>query len=103
MNEPRIKAGESIYITAEFGSMMVGVMQFIGSILSYLTVYNFRRVNLLVWGHILMGLLWGGIGFCTMYEYNVIALLQIAFFLIVYSLTEGAIIWIYCAEALNDT
>ena len=103
MNEPRIKAGESIYITAEFGTMMVGAMQFIGSILAYYTVYNFERVKLLVWGHILMGLLWGGIGFCTMYEYNVIALLQIACFLLIYALTEGAIIWIYCAEALNDT
>jgi hypothetical protein len=103
MNEPRIKAGQSILITAEFGTTMIGAMQFIGSILAYYTVYNFERVKLLVWGHILMGVLWSGIGLSTMFEYNILALIQIACFLLIFALTEGAIIWIYCAEALTDT
>jgi len=66
MNEPRIKAGKSVFISAEVGSVLIGATQWIGSILAYFTVYNFGRVTLLVWGHLAMGLLWGGIGFCTM-------------------------------------
>ena len=71
--------------------------------LAYFTVYNFGRVKLLVWGHLAMGLFWGGIGFSTMYEYNMIAMILIVGFLITYAVTEGAVIFIYCAEALNDT
>lgn len=75
MNEPRIKEGKTILISAEVGSVLIGAVQFIGSILAYFTVYNFGRIPLLVWGHFVMGLLWGGIGICTMYEYNLIAMI----------------------------
>jgi len=103
MNAPRIKEGKSVYITAELGSVFVGASQFVGAILAYFTVYNFGRVTLLVWGHFAMGLLWAGIGFCTMYEYNLMAMIQIVAFLLIFAMTEAPLIWIYSAEALNDT
>ena len=77
-------------------------MQFIGAPLAYFFVYNFGRITLLFWGHISMGLLWGAVGFCTLYDYNIIAIILILVYIFVFAVTEGTVIWIYCAEVLND-
>jgi uncharacterized membrane protein (Fun14 family) len=103
MNLPRLKEGKAIIISAEVGSVIVGATQFIGAFLAYFTVRSFGRVTLLVWGHLIMGLLWLGVGLCTIYEYDLLAMVQIALFLMIFSVTEAPVIWIYCAEALNDT
>jgi len=102
MNAPRVKAGKEPFFSAEVGSVLIGVTQLVGSILAYFTVSKYGRKPLLVWGHLIMGLLWVGIGFCTMGEWNVLAMFLMAVFIVVFSVTEGPLIWIYTAETLHD-
>jgi len=102
MNKPRIDAGKDPFFSAEVGGVLIGVTQLVGSVLAYFTVSKFGRKPLLVWGHLIMGLLWLGIGFATMEHWNVLAMFLIAVFILVFSVTEGPLIWIYTAETLHD-
>ena len=103
MNEPRISEGKEPFFNAEVGSVLVGATQFVGSMLAYFSVSKFNRVTLLFWGHIAMGLLWLSVAISTRYEYNMLANLFISIFIIIFSMTEGPLIWMYGAEVLNDS
>jgi len=102
MNAPRIAEHKKPFFSAEVGSVLIGVTQLLGSVLAYFTVSKFGRKPLLVWGHLIMGLLWLGIGFSTTYEWNVLAMFLMGLFIIIFSVTEGPLIWIYTAETLHD-
>lgn len=102
MNAPRVKEGKSPFFSAEVGSVLVGVTQFVGGALAYFTVTKFGRVPLLVWGHLIMGIIWAAIGVATIYAYNFLAILLMGAFILIFSMTEGPLIWIYMAESLND-
>jgi SP family facilitated glucose transporter-like MFS transporter 1 len=103
MNEPRIHAGKEPFFNAEVGSVLVGLTQFVGSLLAYFSVTKFNRITLLFWGHIAMGLLWFAVAMSNKYEWNMLANLFISIFIIIFSMTEGPLIWMYGAEVLNDS
>ena len=73
--DPNVDTQDRIRIPAKVGGALIGSMNFVGSLLGYFTVSNFGRVDCLYWCHWIMGLLWAGIGVCSLYDYNFLAVI----------------------------
>lgn len=73
--DPGTDVSGRIIIPAKVGGAMIGSMNLVGSLLGYFTVSNFGRIPILFWCRIAMTLLWSGIGICTLYDYNFLAVI----------------------------
>ena len=67
-----------------------------------LTVRNFGRRTLLLYGHAFMGIEHFAIAYCAYKEYNYVLVGLINVFIFTYLTTQGPVAWIYSAETVTD-
>mmetsp|Transcript_10791 Transcript_10791/g.13538 ORF Transcript_10791/g.13538 Transcript_10791/m.13538 type:complete len:171 (+) Transcript_10791:857-1369(+) len=87
---------------ARDGTYMVGIFNFSGSFLSILTMSYFGRRPLFLGGHSTIFILYVLMGFFTLYEYDIMVLVMMCTFLVVYQNTSGPCAWAYAAETCCD-
>ena len=69
---------------ARDGTYMVGIFNFTGSCMSILSMTYFGKRPLLLGGHALMSLIYLMMGFFTLYNKNILVLVMMCSFLVVY-------------------
>ena len=85
------------------GTILVGVVNFVGAIVSIYPVKTFRRKPLMVVGHAVVGVALFLVGIFEYYEMNIGVLIMTLFQLFVYQQSIGPLTWIYVAEVVNDS
>ena len=90
-------------ITPEQGTYLVGLCSVIGAMAGIFVVRNVGRRTLLLYGHSIMGLIHFGIAFCAAKGLNILLIILIMVFLLVYLTTSGPVAWIYSAETCTDS
>ena len=90
-------------MTPKNGTILVGVVNFVGSLVSFLFVRNFKRKPLMVLGHFLVGSSLVSIGIFAYYDISMGVLIMMLIQLFVYQQTIGPLTWIYVTEVINDS
>lgn len=90
-------------ITPKQANYLVGVVNFIATVVSAFVVKRFGRRTLLIPGHVLMGLINIVIAVAVKYNEAIVSVLFILAFLIAYQIFNGPIIWLYISEVPVDT
>ena len=90
-------------ITPQQGTYLIGLSSVIGAISAIPIVKNVGRRTLLLYGHAIMALLHFLIAICAWKEFNIILIILINVFLLVYLTTSGPVAWIYSAETCTDS
>ena len=85
--------------------MLIGIVNFIGSLIAIYPVKTFNRKPLLVGGHLTLTLLLFSLGVCVSFETvdTALVLLLFLWILCIFQQTVGPITWIYTAEIASDT
>ena len=90
-------------LTPREGTYLVGLSNFLSSLMSTYTVKKIGRKTLLVWGHIAIAVIHAAVGLADMYDKDNVVLAMIMCFFLVYMNTSGPVAWLYAAETTIDT
>jgi hypothetical protein len=75
---------DNVVVSANFGTILLGFMNFFGAACAYFFVNNFGRIQVLLWAHLGMGITQIVLGFCIIYEQNLVAILLILIFIFMF-------------------
>ena len=95
--------GSDNVVSANFGTILLGFMNFFGAACAYFFVKSFGRVQVLLWAHLGMGIIQIILAVCIIYEQNLFAIILILIFIFIFQISEGPILWIYSAEVCHDS
>lgn len=87
---------------ARDGSYMIGLFNFLGAFMSIATMSFFGRRTLFLFGHMGMFTVYVLMGFFTLYDYDMMVLVMMCTFLLVYQNTSGPCAWAYASETCCD-
>ena len=90
-------------ITPKIGTYIVGFTNTFASLLAVFFIKYFGRRTLIVWGHVLIGVVHCLIGVFNILEYNNGVIAMIVLFLVVYEETSGPLAWLYAVETVIDS
>ncbi|CDW82078.1 sugar transporter family protein [Stylonychia lemnae] len=94
--------GGSGTISPKLGSVLIGVVNFIGTVVAVIPLRYFGRKTLVLVGHLLMGTFMVLVGVFAYLEYSNLMLTMILLFLIVFQSTDGPILQLYGSEVTVD-
>ncbi|CDW72682.1 sugar transporter family protein [Stylonychia lemnae] len=90
-------------ISPRLGTILIGVTNFIGSIISIFVVRRFGRKTLMVSGNLVMALLLFLVGLFSFLKFNNVMLIMILLFLLIFQQSDGPIFYMYASEITQDT
>jgi hypothetical protein len=90
-------------ISPRMGTVLIGICNFVGSIIAIFPVRFFGRKTLVLAGHSVMGPFLILVGVFAVLEYNTLALVMILLFLLTYQMTDGSITYLYVSEVVVDS
>ena len=90
-------------IDPKVGSYILGGVVLLTAILSPIPVRLFKRKPLLLTGQLCMSFFFAAIGFCLIYELNVLAIVSMNLFIASFNFSQGAALPIYLAEVTVDS
>ena len=99
----KMNDGSDNVVSANFGTILFGFMNFFGAACAYFFVKSFGRVQVLLWAHLVMGITQIILAVCIIYEQNLFAIILILIFIFTFQISEGPILWIYSAEVCHDS
>lgn len=85
------------------GTYLIGIFNFISSVVSLYSAKAFSRRFLFIGGHLTMGICHLGIALFILIDHTTVALGFIFLFLFCFQNTSGAITWLYCSEVAVDS
>lgn len=91
------------HISPRMGTYLIGVFNFISSVVSLYSARAFTRRFLFIGGHLTMGICHCLIGLFILIDMSSMALVSIFVFLFCFQNTSGAITWLYCSEVAVDS
>ncbi|CDW78529.1 sugar transporter family protein [Stylonychia lemnae] len=89
-------------LTPKSGSMLIAVINFLGTIAAIYPIKKFGRKTLVLAGHVIMGTFMILVGLFSFLEYNDLMIAMILCFLFTFQTTDGPVLLIYGPEVTVD-
>lgn len=90
-------------ISPKTGTYIVGFTNAFTSFIAVFFIKYFGRRTLIIWGHILIGIVHCLVGVFNILEYNNGVIAMIVLFLVFYENSSGPIAWLYAVETCIDS
>ena len=97
------KNGGALSIAPKTESYFIGIMGFTGSCGGYFTLQYVSRKNLMLYGHVIMGICLILVAVFVTNNSGLGSLICMCLFVLTYQMTNGTVFWVYVAEVVTDS